>query len=71
MASWSKNVFSSMVQSVSYDSDTQTLIVQFNRGPPYAFTGVPEDVAGDLSNAASVGEFMNSEIKGRYSYRRL
>ena len=71
MASWSKNVFSSMVQSVSYDSDTQTMIITFNNGKSYAYADVPEDVAGDLSNAASVGEFMNSEIKGRYSYRRL
>ena len=71
MASWSKDVFSSMAQSVSYDPDTQTMMITFNNGKSYVYANVPEDVAVDVSNAASVGEFINSEIKGRYSYRRL
>jgi len=71
MAEWTKDVFSSMAQSVSYDPDTQTMVVTFNNGRSYAYADVPEDVAVDVSNAASVGEFINSEIKGRYSYRRI
>jgi hypothetical protein len=60
-----------MVQSIAYDSDTQKMIIQFNRGPPYEYSGVPEDVATDAANAASVGEYVNENIKGRFSYRRL
>ena len=71
MASWSQDTYSSMVSSISYDSDSQTMIVTFNTGKSYAYSGVPEEVATDAANAASVGEYMNSEIKGRYSYRRL
>ena len=71
MASWSQNVFSSMVQTVAYDSDTQVMIVTFNTGKSYAYAGVPEDVAAAAANAGSVGEYINSEIKGRYSYRKL
>jgi len=71
MASWSKDVFSSMVQVISYDPDSQTMTITYNNGRSYAYAGVPEDVALDASNAASVGEFVNSEIKGRYSYRRV
>jgi hypothetical protein len=68
---WDKAVYSSMVQSISYDSDSQIMTVTFNTGKSYAYLGVPEDVAGDAANAASVGDYMNSEIKGRYQYRRL
>ena len=71
MANWSQSVFSSMVQSIAYDSDSSTMIVTFNSGKSYAYAGVTEDVAADTANAASVGEFINSEIKGRYQYRRL
>jgi len=60
-----------MAQSIGYDSDTGTMIVTFNTGQAYAYANVPEDVATDAANAPSVGEFINSEIKGRYSYRRL
>jgi hypothetical protein len=60
-----------MVQSISYDADSNAMVVTFNSGKSYAYAGVPEDVARDAANAASVGEFINSEIKGRYSYRRL
>ena len=71
MPKWQQSVYSSMVQSISYDSDSQTLTVTFNNGKSYAYSGVPEETATDAANAASVGEFMNSEIKGRYSFRRL
>jgi hypothetical protein len=71
MVSWDKAVYSSMVQSIAYDSDSNVMVVTFNSGKSYAYANVPEDVAMDASNAASVGEFINSEIKGRYSYRRL
>jgi len=60
-----------MVQSVSYDPDSQTMVIMFNNGKSYAYANVPEDVAQDTSNAASVGEYVNSEIKGRYSYRKI
>jgi len=47
------------------------MIITYNSGKSYAYAGVPEEVARDTANAASVGEFINSEIKGRYSFRRL
>jgi hypothetical protein len=68
---WSKDVFSSMASTISYNEETQELIITYNSGKSYAYAGVTEDVAVGVSNAASVGEFINSEIKGRYQYRRL
>ena len=71
MPSFSQDVFSSMASSISYDADSQTLMITYNSGKTYAYAGVPEDVAWDTANAASVGEYINENIKGRYSFRRL
>ena len=71
MARWDQDVYSSMVSSISYDTDSSTMVVTFNTGKSYAYANVPEEVAKDAANAASVGEFINAEVKGRFSYRRL
>ena len=68
---WEKSPFSSNVSSVRYDEETQTMTVRFQRGGVYAYMGVPEDVALQLINAASVTQMLNTEIKPNYSYRRL
>lgn len=71
MARWDKDVYSSMVESVGYDDEAQVMFVTFNTGKTYAYQGVSEDEARDASNAASVGSYINENIKGRYSYRRI
>jgi len=71
MASWSQDVFSTMASSISYDSDSGTMIVTYNTGRSYAYANVPEDVATEAANASSVGDYINENIKGRYSFRRL
>jgi hypothetical protein len=71
MPSWKQDVYSSDAQSVGYDPDTQTLTVTFSRGGTYAYTGVPEDVAQEAANAASVGSYLNDNVKGNYPYRRI
>ena len=67
--SWSKSVFSSTVSEVAWDDDVMT--VTFQNGRSYAYDGVPEATALEMANAPSVGQFLNSEIKGRYEYKRL
>ena len=69
MPSWEQNVYSSMVSVVAYDSDAQELIVTWRNGRRSAYSGVPEEVAVSLANAASVGEMMNSDIKPNYEHR--
>ena len=71
MTAWSQNVFSSMVQSVGYNPDTQEMIVQWKNGKATAYQGVPEEEARRGSNEASVGGWLNSEIKGKYRFRNL
>ena len=71
MPRWNQSVYSEMVESVGYDPDTGELFVTFISGSEYVYEGVPEEVALNLANAASVGGMMNSDIKGRYPYRRI
>jgi hypothetical protein len=68
--SWMKSVFSSMVSEVGYDDETQELLVRWARGGKMsAYAGVSEDTALEVANAASVGEYLNSEIKPNYGHR--
>lgn len=69
MSTWSRPVLSSMVQEVGYDQETSELLVTFRNGRTCAYAGVSEDMALQLVNAPSVGNMLNSEIKGRYSFR--
>jgi len=66
---WERNVFSSMAQSIGYEADTSEMIVTWKNGRRSSYSGVPEDVALSAANAASVGEFLNSEIKPIYAHR--
>ena len=69
--SWNKAVFSTMVQEVGYDEERQEMTVTFNSGAVYAYQGVPEELAVQLSNAPSVGQMLNSEIKASYPAKRV
>lgn len=68
---WEQPVMSKMCQSISYDADTQEMIVTWNNGTRGAYQGVSEDIATQCSKAASVGNYIISEIKPNYSYRKL
>lgn len=67
---WNQSVHSSMVAAVAYDPDTQEMLVTFNKNnKTVAYEGVPEEIAQRCANAPSVGQFLNSEIKGVYPFR--
>jgi hypothetical protein len=67
--SWSRSVFSTMVQEIAYDDSTQEMAVTWNNGRTSIYSDVPEDVALGVANAPSVGQAMNSEIKPNYDHR--
>lgn len=67
--SWNKQVFSSMVTNVGYDDESKEMTVTFKSGKTAAYSGVPEDLALQLSVAPSVGTMLNEQIKGQYSFR--
>ena len=66
---WTKSVYSSNVQEVGYDPDTKELYITWTRGKQSIYSGVPEELAVDLSNAPSVGTMLNQEVKNYYPHR--
>ena len=65
------SVISSNLNSVGYDSSTQTLEVEFNDGSIYHYFDVPSSEHSGLMNASSKGSYLSSNIKGRYRYQRV
>ncbi len=67
--SWSKSVFSSHVDTVSYDSDQNEMVVHWKNGRVSAYEGVDEGTALQIANAPSVGQALHNEIKPNYKHR--
>ena len=64
------DVESSMIRSVRYDSETQTLTVQFSRGGVYSYADVPPEEYDGLMAAESKGKYMHANIRTSYAYTK-
>jgi hypothetical protein len=64
-------VISSVIRAIGYDSDSQTLEVEFNYGAVYQYSSVPQGEHEGMMNADSKGTYFNANIKGRYSFVKL
>ena len=64
-------VNSSNIAEIGYDEDSQTLEVLFRNDRVYQYFSVPGQVADELMNAGSHGQYLNQHIKGLYRYARL
>ena len=64
-------VTSSNIASVGYDTDSQTLEIEFNNGTIYQYFDVSEQVFNELKGAGSVGGYLAAHIKGVYRYSRV
>lgn len=64
------SVDSSNVAAVGYDADNNILQVQFNNGSTYQYFDVPEHIFVGLRDAASVGGYLVTNIKGVYRYSK-
>lgn len=69
---WSKDVYSSNLQTVEYDQETKEMFVTFLKGGArYVYDGVPEELANSLALAASPGSMLRTEVQPYYAYRRV
>lgn len=69
--SWT-GVYSSNVNRVGYDDESQTLLVEWAKdGSVSSYSEVPADVAADAAKSWSVGKFVNQYIKGRFPHRYI
>lgn len=64
-------VTSSNVDSVGYDTNTQTLEVEFKNGYVYQYFDVPENIYKQMIHADSAGRFLFTNIKGVFRYARV
>ncbi|MDI3341821.1 MAG: KTSC domain-containing protein [Sphaerobacter sp.] len=65
-------VESSVLRSVGYDRERETLEIEFQPGGRiYQYFGVPEEVYRELLAAPSLGQYFNEKIKGAYPYVRV
>jgi hypothetical protein len=60
------NTKSSLISNVSYDAAAKKMTVSMSKGQTYAFTGVPQNVVTELTNATSQGQFFNQNVRGRF-----
>jgi len=60
---------SSDIQSASYETDSQTLIILFRRNQKtYVWSGVPIALWHGFVEAPSQGRFFHQMIKGKFSF---
>jgi hypothetical protein len=63
---------SSQVKAIKYNTDTKELDVQFvNTGKWYRYYDVLLSTYEAFKAAPSAGIFLNTQIKGKYSYKAL
>ena len=68
MSEWISTPQSSNVAGFCYEGETLT--VEFNSGSRYNYYDVPQHIYEGMKLAASVGKYLNAEIKGGYRYAR-
>lgn len=65
-------VSSSNLRAIGYNSETQTLEVEFLGGGLYSYSGVPASVHAALMSASSHGSYFDAKIKkAGYPFKKL
>lgn len=62
---------SSTIASIGYDSDSETLEIEFTNGSIYQYFNVPTGLNDQLMAAPSKGQFLHVYIKNGYPYSRV
>ena len=64
-------VDSTNVEAIGYDEARQELHVRFLESGSYVYLEVPEAVFTEFLQAPSKGRYLNSHVKGVYSFAKL
>lgn len=63
-----RNVFSSHVDQIGYDPETQELHVKYTKGQYAIYQDVPPDKAATVMGSASIGSALHEHIKGSFEH---
>jgi lysyl-tRNA synthetase class 2 len=58
---------SSFITNVSWDPDSEILLLRFVSGSTWAYHDVPEDIYEALVRSPSVGEYFNKHVRNKYA----
>lgn len=64
-------VDSSTISRMGYDDTRKVLSVEFKNGSRYEYYDLPANIFQQMKAAASKGQFLSANIKGRYRYARV
>lgn len=64
-------VDSSTISRMAYDEPRKVLTIEFKNGSRYEYYDLPTHVFQHMRGAASKGQFLSANIKGRYRYARV
>jgi hypothetical protein len=62
---------SSVVSTFNYIPQSGTLRVVFVSGTVYDYKNVPEEVYKEMKSSGSKGTYLNTHIKGHYTFERV
>lgn len=66
-----KNVDSTNIHSVGYDSESNTLEIEFHSGGVYRYFNVPQSIYDGLMLAPSLGSYFHKYIKNNYKWGKI
>jgi hypothetical protein len=64
-------VDSTNIERIGYDSNSNTLRIEFKSNRTYDYSNVPESVFTELRNASSIGSYHARNIKNSYRYTEI
>lgn len=62
---------SSQVSAIWYREDQKELEVLFTSGGRYIYLEVPKEIWDRAIQAESIGKFLNTEVKGKFLYKKI
>ena len=65
------SVSSSNISSLAHEGNPDILYVQFHDGSVYQYHGVSAETFQEMLDSHSQGIFLNTNIKGNYSYNKM
>lgn len=64
-------VKSSNLKKTEYDTETKSMIVEFNNGARYEYSDVPHQIYTRFRMSESQGKFFSTDIAKKYKYKKL
>ena len=66
-----QKISSSNLEALTYDGDSEELIIEFKDGGRYAYDKVPKKIIEAFLEDQSKGKFFHANIKSKYDYKKI